>query len=54
MIEPEVFDVAIIGGGPAGAAAAATLARGGKKVVVFEKERFPSVFRRRKLASPQQ
>jgi flavin-dependent dehydrogenase len=37
----ELFDVAIIGGGPAGAAAGATLARAGKKVVILEKERFP-------------
>jgi flavin-dependent dehydrogenase len=41
MSEPNVFDVAIIGGGPAGAAAGATLALAGKKTVIFEKERFP-------------
>jgi len=41
MCEPEFFDVAIIGGGPAGASAGATLAGAGKKVVIFEKERFP-------------
>jgi 2-polyprenyl-6-methoxyphenol hydroxylase-like FAD-dependent oxidoreductase len=41
MSEPNVFDVAIIGGGPAGAAAGAILALAGKKTVIFEKERFP-------------
>jgi FADH2-dependent halogenase len=35
------FEVAVIGGGPAGAAAAARLARAGRKVVLFEKDRFP-------------
>lgn len=41
MRDTELFDVAIIGGGPAGAAAGATLSRAGKKVVIMEKERFP-------------
>lgn len=36
-----VFDIAIIGGGPAGAAAATLLARRGRKVVVCEREAFP-------------
>ncbi|MGK2930231.1 MAG: NAD(P)/FAD-dependent oxidoreductase [Acidimicrobiales bacterium] len=36
----ERFDIAVIGGGPAGAAAAIRAARGGAKVVVFEKAKF--------------
>lgn len=36
-----VFDVAIIGGGPAGSTAATLLAKAGRKVVVLEKETFP-------------
>ena len=39
MTEP--YDVAIIGGGPAGSTAAALLAMKGRRVVVFEKEKFP-------------
>src|SRR6476620_11340800 len=35
------FDVIIIGGGPAGSTLATRLAQAGRKVVVFEKERFP-------------
>ena len=35
------FDVAVIGGGPAGSAAATRLARAGRRVVLFEKDRFP-------------
>ncbi len=38
---PEIYDVAIIGGGPAGATAATLLARRGHRVVVCEKEEFP-------------
>lgn len=34
-------DVAIIGGGPAGAAAGTQLAKGGLRVVIIEKEKFP-------------
>ncbi len=34
-------DVAVIGGGPAGCAAATALARRGRRVVLFEKDRFP-------------
>ena len=36
-----VYDVAIIGGGPAGSTAASILAREGFSVILFEKERFP-------------
>jgi geranylgeranyl reductase family protein len=36
----ERFDVAVIGGGPAGAAAAIRAARGGARVIVFEKGAF--------------
>jgi len=36
---PERYDLAVIGGGPAGAAAAIRAARGGARVVVFEKGR---------------
>jgi flavin-dependent dehydrogenase len=35
------YDVAIIGGGPAGSTAACVLARHGRRVVVFEREKFP-------------
>jgi flavin-dependent dehydrogenase len=37
----EAYDVAIVGGGPAGSTAATLLARAGRRVVVFERERFP-------------
>jgi flavin-dependent dehydrogenase len=37
----EEFDVAVIGGGPAGATAACRLARAGRRVVLFERDRFP-------------
>jgi geranylgeranyl reductase family protein len=36
-----MYDVAVIGGGPAGSTAAALLARAGRRVIVFERERFP-------------
>ncbi len=36
-----MFDVAIIGGGPAGSTAATLLAKRGRSVVVFEREKFP-------------
>ncbi|MGC1321197.1 MAG: FAD-dependent oxidoreductase [Candidatus Udaeobacter sp.] len=36
-----ICDVAIIGGGPAGSTAAALLARAGRRVVLFEREKFP-------------
>src|SRR3954470_21310512 len=35
------YDVAIIGGGPGGSTAATPLARGGRRVVVLEREKFP-------------
>ena len=35
------IDVAIIGGGPAGSTVASLLARSGRRVVLFERERFP-------------
>ncbi len=38
---PESVDVIVIGGGPAGSTAAALLARAGRRVAVYEKERFP-------------
>jgi geranylgeranyl reductase family protein len=37
----ETYDVAIIGGGPAGSTAATLLAKAGRRVVVFEREKFP-------------
>ncbi len=37
----DLYDVAIIGGGPAGSTAAALLARANRRVIVFEREKFP-------------
>jgi len=36
-----VHDVAVIGGGPAGSTTAALLASAGRRVIVFEREKFP-------------
>src|ERR1700758_4586839 len=36
-----MYDVAIIGGGPAGSTDAALLARVGRRVIVFERDKFP-------------
>ena len=41
MMSSSMYDVAIIGGGPAGSTAAALLARAGRRVIVFEREKFP-------------
>jgi flavin-dependent dehydrogenase len=37
----DLYDVAIIGGGPAGSTAATLLAKAGRRVIVFEREKFP-------------
>src|SRR6266516_7023062 len=36
-----MYDVAIIRGGPAGSSAAALLAQAGRRVILFEREKFP-------------
>ena len=41
METKNTYDVIVIGGGPAGSTVASILAREGRKVVLFEKERFP-------------
>jgi FADH2-dependent halogenase len=38
---PHQFDVVVVGGGPAGSATASRLARAGRRVVLFERDRFP-------------
>jgi FADH2-dependent halogenase len=40
-VEYKLYDVLVIGGGPGGSAAAAFLARGGRQVLMLEKEVFP-------------
>src|SRR5207237_6671647 len=39
----DLYDVGIIGGGPAGSTAAALLARANRRVIVFEREKIPRV-----------
>ena len=41
MSSAPIYDVAIVGGGPAGAAAGAQLSKAGKRVIILEKEAFP-------------
>lgn len=38
---PELYDLAVVGGGPAGTAAATTAARGGARVLLLERGRLP-------------
>lgn len=40
-MSPDIYDVAVIGGGPGGTAVATHLARGGLRVGLFEREAFP-------------
>lgn len=40
-MEASRYDIVVIGGGPGGSAAATYLARGGRSVLLLEKERFP-------------
>src|SRR5216117_2062572 len=40
-MKTDMYDIAIIGGGPAGSTAGALLARANRRVIVFEREKFP-------------
>jgi flavin-dependent dehydrogenase len=40
-VQNDIYDVGIIGGGPAGSTAATLLAKAGRRVIVFEREKFP-------------
>src|ERR1051326_6799461 len=40
-MDGDIYDVAIVGGGPAGSTAATLLAKKGRKVIVLEREKFP-------------
>src|ERR1051326_5112404 len=40
-MDGDIYDVAIVGGGPAGSTSATLLARAGRRVIVLERETFP-------------